>query len=158
MLVFFSFLYNWSVKNTKKTEEEDDEMKNDADNIFESICSILLLIFTSVRAHSSRTIMDEYSHRGWLTIVALASKGLNSPWQVVIKRQVNLSVNYYSVPGLSNQHPGLSRSRSCGVQLNCVPLLPPWPASFLFVVRCARKHRKTQSRPRTARAKGTEHR
>lgn len=139
MLVFFSFLYNWSVKNTKKTEEEDDEMKNDADNIFESICSILLLIFTSVRAHSSRTIMDEYSHRGWLTIVAFVSKGLNSPWQVVIKRQVNLSVNYYSVPGLSNQHPGLSRSRSCGVQLNCVPLLPPWPASFLFVVRCATK-------------------
>lgn len=139
MLVFFSFLYNWSVKNTKKTEEEDDEMKNDADNIFESICSFLLLIFTSVRAHSSRTIMVEYSHRGWLTIVALASKGLNSPWQVVIKRQVNLSVNYYSVPGLSNQHPDLSRSRSCGVQLNCVPLLPPWPASFLFVVRCATK-------------------
>lgn len=139
MLVFFSFLYNWSVKNTKKTEEEDDEMKNDADNIFESICSILLLIFTSVRAHSSRTIMDEYSHRGWLTIVAFVSKGLNNPWQVVIKRQVNLSVNYYSVPGLSNQHPGLSRSRSCGVQLNCVPLLPPWPASFLFVVRCATK-------------------
>lgn len=139
MLVFFSFLYNWSVKNTKKTEEEDDEMKNDADNIFESICSILLLIFTSIRAHSSRTIMDEYSHRGWLTIVAFVSKGLNSPWQVVIKRQVNLSVNYYSVPGLSNQHPGLSRSRSCGVQLNCVPPLPPWPASFLFVVRCATK-------------------
>lgn len=139
MLVFFSFLYNWSVKNTKKTEEEDDEMKNDADNIFESICSILLLIFTSVRAHSSRTIMDDYSHRGWLTIVALVSKGLNSPWQVVIKRQVNLSVNYYSVPGLSNQHPGLSRSRSCGVQLNCVPPLPPRPASFLFVVRCATK-------------------